>query len=195
MVFDLLQQPFLELPMKSLLWPWLVRSIPIVGVHYMLILIMWGHDPAPVTQALILPAIWDHPNPLWQDTTLEIPKFMDLLIGPFLLLWYKVNQKHLHFNTQFVQAILLVFGSIVLMFESLTLGLIFFVTTGWLIAKQNNFSPAITQVALFGYAMFFIMWTFPSISLGLLGWCVSFLALIVGFCLGVVSKQKTANKL
>lgn len=173
---------------------WFFRSIPLVAVHYVLIILIWGHDPAPVTQALVLPAIWGSPEPAWLDLHMEIPKLYEVFIGPLLLLWYMLNQRHLQINKQFIQASLLIVGSTILMFQSLSIGIICFIATGSLIAKKVELSAGVIQVAFYGYSTFLVMWALPAISFGFLGWSFTVLALFMGFLCGLIVKRHKALK-
>lgn len=174
------------------LWFW--RSLPIIAVHYLLILLIWGHDAPPTTQALLLPAIWGNAAATWQDLTFEIPKFTDLFIGPFLLLWYMVNYKHLILTSKLLKVILLTGGSTVVLFQGLYIGMACFIFTGYMLAKSSKFSTAVIQLAFLGYGLLFVMWAFTPISFGFIGWCYAFLSLTWGFGCVFLFKLGRATK-
>lgn len=171
--------------MRKFFTLWLSYSMSVVAAHYLLILLIWGHDPAPTTQLLILPAIWGNAGDSLLNLSFEIPKLVDLYLGPLLVLWYLFNRKYLHFTPQFFVTLLLVLISSTVLFQNYFFGFSCFIFTGYTIAKRLRYTEGITELIFFGYALFYVTWAFPPFSIGLAGWVHAVLAMGWGF-LGVV---------
>lgn len=180
--------------MTSFFKQWFLFSIPVMAIHYILILLIWGHDPAPVSQALVFPAISGNNTAIWSDIGFEIPKFAEILLAPWFVFWYLLNKNTLEINKHAVKLLLLVLASTALSFWFTMLGIMCFVATGSMIAKSKPLLPAITLVSFFCYISAYIMWSFPPISLGIIGWSFSLIALMIGFIIGVVIKPRKPIK-
>lgn len=176
--------------MSSLLKQWFYISIPVVALHYILIILIWGHDPAPVSQALVFPLMAGNEALAWHDLGFEIPKLTELLLGPLIVLKYLFNKENLPVTAWSIKMFGLLLFSFTIGFWYTALSIMCFVATGSMLTQNKSLVQAVTLATFFAYASAVVMWSFPQISLGIIGWSFSFVSLMIGFIIGVAVKPR-----
>lgn len=180
--------------MPTFLKQWLILSVSLTAFIYILIVLFFGHDPAPVTHQLILGAYWANTEAVLAPLEAPYPKFIELFFGPAVALWYQLfYTDKVWWSQRFVTLVAVWALSHVVMSQSFWLGLLSLGTIGYLIGKERS-GTGMVYINILCFGSFLIMWVLAPYSLGLVPWSLMTITTLVGYAAGCARRRYVRSR-